>query len=253
MTANIGGGFLGVGPAELVVIAGVGWLLLGPTKLYALAKDSGRVVGELRKAANEARQTFTDAIELELEEDQRKESLQKAENESVDIPLKEEHGEENTNSVITKSDFPDPESNESDNPSPPSSISVANIVTENEVVLPSLEKKGPPAETEIGASPQFLEQIRRAADPNQVAPSEDVPDLDMTVEFEENEVERLEREYREAKARLEEKRSERNYLKAKESLENKRAELSSQSSPSEESQPANDQPQQQPESKSSRT
>jgi Sec-independent protein translocase protein TatA len=70
-----GGGILGVGPAEMVVVFGVGWLVLGPTKLFALSRDVGRVVGDLRRSAIDASSTFTDAMEGELRDAEEQEAL----------------------------------------------------------------------------------------------------------------------------------------------------------------------------------
>jgi len=60
-----GGGFLGVGTSELVVIGIVAWLVLGPKRLYQLARDIGKISGEIKNVAEEARQTFQQAIDVE--------------------------------------------------------------------------------------------------------------------------------------------------------------------------------------------
>jgi len=60
-----GGGFLGVGTSELVVIGIVAWLVLGPKRLYQLARDIGKISGEIKSVAEEARQTFQQAIDVE--------------------------------------------------------------------------------------------------------------------------------------------------------------------------------------------
>ncbi|GAB0495648.1 hypothetical protein MMPV_006952 [Pyropia vietnamensis] len=60
-----GGGFLGVGPAEIFVIGVVGWLVLGPQRLYQVARDSGKVLGQLRKTADDAKGSFTEALEMD--------------------------------------------------------------------------------------------------------------------------------------------------------------------------------------------
>lgn len=253
ITANIGGGgFLGVGPAELIVVVAVGWFLLGPTKLYALSKETGRVVGELRRAADEARTTFTDAIELELEEEKRKEEMEKASAENKD--KSENSSEDEKQKADEEGIKSDTEESESplDGPlngpelQPSKSVTDALIGEENEFT--SLEKQGPVA----GVSPAFLDQIKRVSDPNQVSPSEasdSVPDLDMSVEFEMKEVERLEQEYLEAKARLEEKKSEREFLEAKQKLTDKIEQIDAHSI-SAEAESAKDQAQNQPDSKS---
>ena len=60
-----GGGFLGVGTSELIVIGAVAWLVLGPKRLYQLAKDIGKISGEIKSVAEEAKQTFQQAVDLE--------------------------------------------------------------------------------------------------------------------------------------------------------------------------------------------
>lgn len=60
-----GGGFFGVGTSELIVIGAVAWLVLGPKKLYQLARDIGKISGEIKNVAEEARQTFQQAVDLE--------------------------------------------------------------------------------------------------------------------------------------------------------------------------------------------
>jgi Tat protein translocase TatB subunit len=63
-----GGGIFGVGTSELVVIGIVAWVVLGPKRLYALSKDLGRIFGELRQSAEQAKTTLVAALESELEE-----------------------------------------------------------------------------------------------------------------------------------------------------------------------------------------
>jgi len=60
-----GGGFLGVGPAEVFVIVAVGWLVLGPQRLFAVARDAGKVLGQVRKTADDAKNSFSDALGAE--------------------------------------------------------------------------------------------------------------------------------------------------------------------------------------------
>jgi len=59
-------GFLGVGASEVVVIVAVGYFLLGPTELYRLAKEIGKLVTQLRATATEASSTFSEAMESQL-------------------------------------------------------------------------------------------------------------------------------------------------------------------------------------------
>jgi Sec-independent protein translocase protein TatA len=60
-----GGGFFGVGTSELIVIGAVAWLVLGPKRLYQLAKDIGKISGEIKSVAEEAKLTFQQAVDLE--------------------------------------------------------------------------------------------------------------------------------------------------------------------------------------------
>jgi len=52
---------LGIGMQELIVIAVIALIVIGPEKLPGLAKTLGRVFGELKKATNE----FKETIEVE--------------------------------------------------------------------------------------------------------------------------------------------------------------------------------------------
>ena len=60
-----GGGLFGVGTSELIVIGAVAWLVLGPKRLYQLAKDIGKISGEIKSVAEEAKLTFQQAVDLE--------------------------------------------------------------------------------------------------------------------------------------------------------------------------------------------
>nr|UXY87815.1 thyakoid membrane protein [Cryptomonas curvata] len=60
-----GGGLFGVGTSELIVIGAVAWLVLGPKRLYQLAKDIGKISGEIKNVAEEAKVTFQQAVDLE--------------------------------------------------------------------------------------------------------------------------------------------------------------------------------------------
>jgi Sec-independent protein translocase protein TatA len=60
-----GGGFFGVGTSDLIVIGAVAWLVLGPKRLYQLAKDIGKISGEIKSVAEEAKLTFQQAVDLE--------------------------------------------------------------------------------------------------------------------------------------------------------------------------------------------
>jgi len=80
---GFGGGFLNMGTPELVVIGAVAWVVLGPKELFRLSKEAGKFIGEWQQLGMQAKNTFTDALETELAEDQvkqAKESFQNAAN-----------------------------------------------------------------------------------------------------------------------------------------------------------------------------
>ncbi|KAK4528582.1 hypothetical protein GAYE_SCF61G6527 [Galdieria yellowstonensis] len=79
-----GGGIFGVGTSELVVIGIVAWVVLGPKRLYALSKDLGRIFGELRQSAEQAKTTLVAALESELEESDTKNTNKPLTKENVD-------------------------------------------------------------------------------------------------------------------------------------------------------------------------
>lgn len=178
-----GGGFLGVGPAEIVVIVAVGWLLLGPEKLYNLAKDSGKLIGQLRRAASEAQDTFTDALDAELDSKEDK---------------NRSHTDDKSDSRALKAKDTDYNENENDQLSDTlnSRVSSQAEVNGEESVNSDLDS--------LNSQPngQFLDQLRRVSDPAQAPPS-DVPDLDVSIEMEEHELKQLEKQYLQARARLE--------------------------------------------------
>jgi Tat protein translocase TatB subunit len=51
----------GIGPEELVLVLIVALLVLGPERLPRMARDVGRVVGELRRTSDEFREEFMNA------------------------------------------------------------------------------------------------------------------------------------------------------------------------------------------------
>lgn len=190
-----GGGFLGVGPAEVVVIVAVGWFLLGPTKMYELAKDSGKIIGQLRSAANEARENFEGALEFELEKEKEEKDKQKLE--GVD------------GATDGSDDSKKDKEMESDQPSLPdfdlTSLSTTATASAAGAGNTSASSESASSEAETNDSRQFLDQLKRVADPNQTALS-DVPDLEADLQYEEREVKRLEQQYLEARARLNERK-----------------------------------------------
>lgn len=48
-----------------MVIGIVAWAVLGPKRLYQLAKDIGKISGEIKNVADEARQTFQQAVDTD--------------------------------------------------------------------------------------------------------------------------------------------------------------------------------------------
>jgi len=51
----------GIGPEELMLVLIVALLVLGPERLPRVARDIGRVVGELRRTSDEFREEFLQA------------------------------------------------------------------------------------------------------------------------------------------------------------------------------------------------
>jgi sec-independent protein translocase protein TatB len=51
----------GVGPEELMIIALVALLVLGPERMPRLMRDLGKVLGDLRKTSDELREDFMNA------------------------------------------------------------------------------------------------------------------------------------------------------------------------------------------------
>merc|ERR1719163_1654014 len=66
------GGFFGVGSSEVLVIGVVAWLILGPKRLYQLARDIGRISAEFKNVTEEARSTFQKAVELDTKSPEEK-------------------------------------------------------------------------------------------------------------------------------------------------------------------------------------
>jgi len=75
---NLGGGFLGVGASEILVIGIVAWLVLGPKRVYQLVKDIGKLSFEIKNITEQAKETFKETVSLNsnqsdiLFEDQKK-------------------------------------------------------------------------------------------------------------------------------------------------------------------------------------
>jgi Tat protein translocase TatB subunit len=54
----------GVGPEELVLILIIALIVLGPERMPKVARDIGRVVGDLRKTSDQLRDEFLNADKL---------------------------------------------------------------------------------------------------------------------------------------------------------------------------------------------
>lgn len=60
--------FIGLGPAELILIVAVLALLLGGSRLSSLAQSGGRAIGEYKKERQEIEQEITD-VKTDIESD----------------------------------------------------------------------------------------------------------------------------------------------------------------------------------------
>ncbi len=65
--------FFGVGPAEMIVIAVVALIFVGPERLPRLAADLARTIREIRKYTSSFASEFNDAIR-EIEQDVKRET-----------------------------------------------------------------------------------------------------------------------------------------------------------------------------------
>jgi Sec-independent protein translocase protein TatA len=215
-----GGGILGVGPSEMAVIMAVGWFLLGPTKLFSLSRDIGKVIGDIRRSANEAKTTFTDAMEIEVAAAEAKRLAAESGNENRDE--QDENAEVQGEAELQKAlAVDDAESTDVDEevseafrevalssakgPAPLGELSVANRTAEasrfpnQEFGGLDLRDNDQGASEDILSRKRFLDQLQRASDPEQV------PDLDVegdSLEAAEEDVEVARLEYELAKARL---------------------------------------------------
>src|SRR5213592_4226479 len=54
----------GVGPEEIVLILIIALIVLGPERMPKVARDLGRVVGDLRRTSDELREEFLNADKL---------------------------------------------------------------------------------------------------------------------------------------------------------------------------------------------
>ena len=65
-----GGAPFNLGTPEMFVIGAVAWALLGPKELYRIAQEAGKFLGEWQQLGQNAKNTFTEAIEAEMRVDE---------------------------------------------------------------------------------------------------------------------------------------------------------------------------------------
>ena len=70
MFGGFNGGFLNLGTPEVIVIGAVAWAVLGPKELFRLAKQAGEFLGQWQQLGQQAKDTFTSALEQELADDE---------------------------------------------------------------------------------------------------------------------------------------------------------------------------------------
>ena len=68
----------GIGMPELLVIAALALILIGPKKLPQIAKSLGKTLGELRKAADDLKETISEEIDPIRDEIPKREELEQA-------------------------------------------------------------------------------------------------------------------------------------------------------------------------------
>lgn len=57
--------FLGMGPLELVLIAALALIVVGPSRLPDLARQMGRLLGDLRRVSSDVRAEFRQNLQLD--------------------------------------------------------------------------------------------------------------------------------------------------------------------------------------------
>lgn len=171
-----GGGFLGVGAPEVLVIIAVGWFVLGPKQLIQLSRDIGQIIGELRKTTSAARDSFTDAIETDI-------AIKEAR--KIATPVE--------GPALPDQDRPVLETDE-------------ELMMKNDVIQAATQQAQQQAEQQQGptrAGDKFMEQLKRVADPDQTSIlTPNIPDLELS---DEDEIIMLEERLRLAKERVKNK------------------------------------------------
>lgn len=193
------------------MVFGIGWLLLGPTKLFELSRDVGRVVGDLRRSADKASASFTDAMEAEAREAEEKvaeaaDKLEDAEAAAGKAKAADDGAVEDDREFMSGPDVGGVLRDVSDTmvAGPAAAVAAeqdaAALGVEDRTVgrLPDLEAPAPTAEDAEVTRGRFLDQLNRANDPEQTAEGEE--------DASEEDVEVARLEYELAKARLAAKR-----------------------------------------------
>ena len=106
-------GLFGLGPAEIAVILAVGGFVLGPSQLAEMARDFGKVAGELKDVPKEFREVLT---LLKDNDPTNRVSLQSSE----PITQGMSEGEEESMKLKAKEDPVMADTNEAPPPPPPS-------------------------------------------------------------------------------------------------------------------------------------
>jgi len=70
-----GGGFFNMGAPEVVIIGAVAWVLLGPKELFRLSREAGAFLGQWQQLGQQAKDSFTSALEAEIAEDETKAAM----------------------------------------------------------------------------------------------------------------------------------------------------------------------------------
>jgi sec-independent protein translocase protein TatA len=72
-------GLFGLGLPEIAVIAGVGILIFGPSKIATIGKDLGGIAGSVKKATSEFQEAMSDSLadaDREIEERKMKKPIE---------------------------------------------------------------------------------------------------------------------------------------------------------------------------------
>jgi len=127
--------FLGVGPAELLVILIIALLVFGPSKLPQVARDLGQAIGKWRQALDEI-QSVTDAPLKEMKEIK----------EALDPAAVERKLQESVQQIVTQ----EPPSHQRDQGQVSPEESAQHIVTQEPAGPQRDQEQEPPTEASQG-------------------------------------------------------------------------------------------------------